>query len=167
MFDREILELATAVLAACRAREWRVATAESCTGGLIAAALTADPDSSDVVDRGFVTYSNKAKTELLGVPAATLAAVGAISAETALAMAAGAVTRAGVDLTVSVTGIAGPGGASAEKPVGLVYIGAATRTGSRSERHIFSGDRAAVRRAATVRALEMLKAEAESSAAEG
>jgi nicotinamide-nucleotide amidase len=157
VFDPETVELATSVLAACRARGWHVATAESCTGGLVAAALTAIAGSSDVVDRGFVTYSNAAKMELLGVPEATLAAVGAVSAETALAMAAGAVSRTRVDLAVSVTGIAGPGGGSAEKPVGLIYLGVATKTTCRSERHVFPGDRDAIRRAATIRALEMLK----------
>ena len=157
MFDRETVDLAAAVLAACRTRGWRIATAESCTGGLVAAALTAVAGSSDAVDRGFVTYSNKAKMELLGVPEATLAAVGAVSAEVALAMAAGAVSRAGVDLAASVTGIAGPGGRTAEKPVGLIYIGLATRSSCRSERHVFPGDRDAVRRAALVRALELLK----------
>jgi nicotinamide-nucleotide amidase len=157
VFDPETTELATSVLAACRAKGWHVATAESCTGGLVAAALTAIAGSSDVVDRGFVTYSNEAKMELLGVPEATLAAVGAVSAETALAMAAGAVTRAGVDLAVSITGVAGPGGGSAEKPVGLVYLGVATKDGCRSERHIFPGDRDGIRGAAMIRALELLK----------
>jgi len=160
VFDPETVELATSVLVACRAKGWRVATAESCTGGLVLAALTAIGGSSDVVDRGFVPYSNKAKTELLGVPEATLAAVGAVSAEAAQAMATGAVSRAGVDLAVSVTGIAGPGGGSGEKPVGLVYIGLATRAGVRSEWHVFPGDRDGIRRAAMLRALEMLRAEA-------
>jgi nicotinamide-nucleotide amidase len=162
VFDRETIELATAVLEACRARNWHVATAESCTGGLVAAALTAIAGSSDVVDRGFVTYSNEAKMELLGVTEATLAAHGAVSSETALAMAHGAVTRAGVDLAVSITGVAGPGGGSAEKPVGLVYLGIATKGACRSERQIFPGDRDGIRRAAMVLALELLKAEARS-----
>jgi nicotinamide-nucleotide amidase len=160
VFDRETVALATAVLEACRRRGWHVATAESCTGGLVAAALTAIAGASDVVDRGFVTYSNKAKMELLGVPEATLAAHGAVSAETTLAMAKAAVARAGVDLAVSITGIAGPGGGSAEKPVGLVHFGVATKAGGRTERRVFSGDRMEVRRAATVRALELLLAEA-------
>src|SRR5262245_25167160 len=120
MFDGETLALAESVLAACRVRRWRLATAESCTGGLVAGALTAIAGASDVVDRGFVTYSNKAKIELLGVPGETIAEHGAISAEIAAAMARGAVLRAGVDLAVSVTGIAGPGGGSPQKPVGLV-----------------------------------------------
>lgn len=157
MFDPEAIELAASVIEACRAKGWRLATAESCTGGLVAAALTAVAGSSDVVERGFVTYSNRSKIDLLGVPDGTLAAVGSVSAEVALAMAAGAVSRAGVDIAVSVTGIAGPGGGTAEKPVGLVYLGVAGKSGVRGERHIFFGDRAAVRRAAMIRALEMLK----------
>ena len=157
MFDAETVALATNVLTACRAKGLRVATAESCTGGLVAAALTAIADSSDVIDRGFVTYSNKSKMELLGVPETALAAFGAVSPEVAQAMAIGAVARAGVGLAVSVTGIAGPGGGTADKPVGLVYIGVATKDTARSERYVFPGDRDAIRRAATIRALEMLK----------
>jgi nicotinamide-nucleotide amidase len=157
VFDPETVALATTVLERCRARGWRVATAESCTGGLVAAALTAIAGASDVVDRGFVAYSNQAKMELLGVPEATIAAHGAVSAETALAMAQGAVARAGVDLVVSIAGLAGPGGGSAEKPVGLVYLGVATRGGGHTERHVFPGDRNGIRRAAVLRALEMLK----------
>jgi nicotinamide-nucleotide amidase len=157
VFDAATIELATSVLAACRAKGWRLATAESCTGGLVAAALTAVAGASDVVDRGFVTYSNRAKTELLGVPVETLAAVGAVSDEVARLMATGAVARAGVDLAVSVTGIAGPGGRSIDKPVGLVFLGVATRNSVHSERHVFPGDREGVRQAAMVRALELLK----------
>ena len=157
MFDAQTIRLATDVLVVCRAKGWRLATAESCTGGLVAAALTAIADSSEVIDRGFVAYSNRAKTNLLGVPETMLAAVGAVSAEVAQAMAMGAVSHAGVDLGVSVTGIAGPGGSTSDKPVGLVHIGIATKNGARSERHVFPGDRAGIRRAATIRALEMLK----------
>jgi nicotinamide-nucleotide amidase len=161
VFDPETLALAETVLAACRTRGWRVATAESCTGGLVAAALTAIPGASEVVERGFLTYSKKAKIELLGVPRETIAEHGAISAETAAAMARGAVARAGVDLAVSVTGIAGPGGGTPQKPVGLVYIGVASREGgARVERRVFAGDRAEIRRAALVAALQMLGAEA-------
>jgi nicotinamide-nucleotide amidase len=157
VFDRDILALAERVLDACRARGRRLATAESCTGGLVAAALTAIAGSSDVVERGFVAYSNEAKSELLGVAPAILAAHGAVSAETTAAMAAGALARAPIDLAVSITGIAGPGGGSPEKPVGLAYLGLAERAGtSRTERHVFPGDRAAIRRAALVRALELL-----------
>jgi len=157
VFDAATLALAMDVLAACRVKGWRIATAESCTGGLIVAALTAVADASDVVERGFVAYSNQAKMELLGVPAAMFAASGAVSAEVALAMATGAIGRAGVDLAVSATGIAGPGGGTREKPVGLVYLGVATKTGTRSERHVFSGSRNDIRRAAAIRALGMLK----------
>ena len=161
MFDPDTLKLAASVLAIFRSRNWHVATAESCTGGLVAAALTAIPGASEVVERGFVVYSNNAKIELLGVPQETIAAHGAISAETAAAMARGAVVRAGVDLAVSVTGIAGPGGGTPEKPLGLVYLGVARRDGdAKVEHHIFSGDRAAVRQAALVRALKLLLTEA-------
>jgi nicotinamide-nucleotide amidase len=161
VFDPETLSLAENVLAACRARGWRLATAESCTGGLVAAALTAIAGSSEVIERGFFTYSNAAKHELLGVPRETIAEHGAVSAETAAAMARGAVARAGVDLAVSVTGIAGPGGGTPQKPVGLVYLGIATRAGAaRVERRVFPGDRTEIRRAALVEALRMLAAEA-------
>lgn len=161
MFDPETLVVAEDVLAVCRARGWRLATAESCTGGLVAAALTAIAGASDVVERGFVTYSNKAKIELLGVPQETIAQHGAIGAETAAAMARGAISRAGVDLAVSITGLAGPGGGTPQKPVGLVYLGLATREGgARVERRVFPGNRAEIRRAAMIEALEMLRAEA-------
>lgn len=157
MSDTELEEKAIAVLSACRAARLRLATAESCTGGMIAATLTGIAGSSDVVERGFVTYSNEAKSELLGVPAALIAAHGAVSAEVAEAMASGAVAHAPVELAVAVTGIAGPGGGSEAKPVGLVHLGIARRgRPTRTERHVFAGDRAAVRRAATVRALELL-----------
>jgi nicotinamide-nucleotide amidase len=163
VFDPETLLLAERVLDLCRARHWRVATAESCTGGLVAAALTAIAGSSDVVERGFVTYSNEAKSELLGVPSATIARVGAVSAEAAAAMARGALARSVADLAVSITGIAGPGGGSAEKPVGLVHLCAARKDGkSCGERHVFAGDRTAIREAALRRALELLAAEAQS-----
>jgi nicotinamide-nucleotide amidase len=157
VFDPETLALAAAVLTACRARNWHVATAESCTGGLVAAALTAIAGASEVVERGLVTYSNEAKIELLGVPRETIAAHGAISAETAAAMARGAVVRAGVDLAVSITGIAGPAGGTPQKPVGLAFV-AVLRRGQKAtvERHVFTGDRSAVRRAIAERALELL-----------
>ncbi|WP_187971526.1 CinA family protein [Aquibium microcysteis] len=120
-------DLARALIEACAAEGVLIATAESCTGGLISAALTDIAGSSIVVDRGFVTYSNEAKAEMLGVPAATLAAHGAVSPETAKEMAAGALARSRATMTIAVTGIAGPGGGSDEKPVGLVWFGLAAR----------------------------------------
>lgn len=163
MFEAEILTLAQSVLDACRARGWHVAIAESCTGGLVAGALTAIAGSSDVVERGFVTYSNEAKSELLGVPPDIISAHGGVSAETAAAMAQGAVARSPVDLAISVTGVAGPGGATPTKPVGLVLFGLARRDGTcRTERRIFDGDRSAVRQAALQVALSLLENEARS-----
>ncbi|HUZ71582.1 MAG TPA: CinA family protein [Stellaceae bacterium] len=157
MADDPLRHLAATVLDRCRARGWKLATAESCTGGMIAAALTDIAGSSDVVERGFVTYSNAAKSELLGVKPPDIAAHGAVSAEVAAAMAAGALTHAPVDLAVAVTGIAGPGGATPGKPVGLVWFGLARRGAAvRTERHVFPGDRGAVRRAALERALALL-----------
>ena len=129
MFDPETLALAEAVLAACRARGWHLATAESCTGGLVAATLTGIAGSSDVVERGFVTYSNEAKTEMLGVPSALLSQYGAVSAQVARSMAEGALGHARGDVAVAITGIAGPSGATAGKPVGLVYLAIARRGG--------------------------------------
>ncbi|RVC10993.1 CinA family protein, partial [Mesorhizobium sp. M7A.F.Ca.AU.002.02.1.1] len=118
-------DLANALLQACQKRGIMLATAESCTGGMIIAALTDIAGSSAVVDRGFIAYSNEAKMDMLGVSAATLDAHGAVSRETAIEMATGALTRSRAGLTLAVTGIAGPGGGSAEKPVGLVWGGVA------------------------------------------
>jgi nicotinamide-nucleotide amidase len=160
--DDRIRALAEAVLTRCRDKKLMIATAESCTGGLIAGALTDIAGSSDIIERGFVTYSNRAKTEMLGVPAALIAWHGAVSAEVARAMAAGALAHAPVDLTVAVTGIAGPGGGSADKPVGLVHLATARRGGkTHSEHQIFPGDRTSIRRATVERALELLQAAAE------
>jgi nicotinamide-nucleotide amidase len=158
MADRELIEQATALLELCRRKKLKIATAESCTGGLVAATLTEIAGSSDVVERGFVTYSNEAKSELLGVPVAVLANHGAVSRETAQAMAQGALAHAPVELAVSITGIAGPGGAVPNKPVGLVHFGAAARGGRLLHRERRYGDigRAQVRRAAVVDALAML-----------
>jgi nicotinamide-nucleotide amidase len=164
VFDPETLTLAESVLAACRSRGWHLATAESYTGGLVAAALTAIAGSSDVVERGFVTYSNEAKIEMLAVPSETIAAHGAVSAQTTAAMARGAVRRAPADVAVSVTGIAGPGGGSPQKPVGLVYLGVARRDGAcRVERRVFRGDRTKIREAALVEALQMLQDETQAA----
>jgi len=135
----------------------RVATAESCTGGLIAAACTSLAGSSDWFERGFVTYSNDAKSEMLGVPAALIAAHGAVSAEVACAMAEGALSYSRASFAVSVTGIAGPAGGSAAKPVGTVWIGVAA-SGEKAVASLLqaSGDRAAIRQASVARALELL-----------
>jgi nicotinamide-nucleotide amidase len=149
--------LAARLVALCRDRKLTVATAESCTGGLIAGAITGIPGSSEVLDRGFVTYSNNAKTEMLGVPADLIKAVGAVSEAVAQAMATGARQRAGVDMAVSVTGVAGPGGGSPEKPVGTVWFGLAGPDGGVITRHkYFPGDRAAIRTASVIFALELL-----------
>lgn len=157
MADLTLNELARQFLADCRARGWRVATAESCTGGLIAAALTEIAGSSDVVDRGFVTYSNRAKSELLGLDLSRLdGPPGAVSKETAIAMAMGARERSGADLALSVTGIAGPGGATETKPVGLVHFAAAGPDGLLIHHHeVFAGDRSQVRAAAVLKALTL------------
>jgi len=159
VIDAETRALAERVLNTCRARGWRLATAESCTGGLVAGALTEIAGSSDVIDRGFVTYSNAAKMAMLGVPEDTLEKFGAVSRQTAEAMANGALERAGVDLAVSITGIAGPGGGSATKPVGLVYFTAAVRNSqARIELKMLYGDigRSEVRRRSVLDALNML-----------
>ncbi len=154
-----LLNRAAAVLAACEADGVKVATAESCTGGMVAAALTAIAGSSSVVDRGFVTYSNEAKTEMLGVPAELIATHGAVSEPVARAMAEGALAHARADLAVAVTGIAGPGGGSADKPVGLVHFARAERGGPTLHRvEVFAGDRAQVRLAAAMLALDLLLA---------
>ena len=162
MFDHEIRDAAERVLTSCRKRKLKVVTAESCTGGLVAAALTAIAGSSDVVDRGFVTYSNEAKHEMVGVALDTLEKHGAVSEATARAMARGALTHSMADISVSVTGVAGPGGGSAEKPVGLVHF-AAARAGFEliAEHHVFPGDRDGIRRLATITALSLLASLAE------
>lgn len=156
--DAECDRLAALVLDACRARGWMVSTAESCTGGMVAASLTAIAGSSDVVDRGFVTYSNEAKSEMLGVLPELIAAHGAVSAHVAEAMAQGAVARSRAGVAVSITGIAGPGGGSAAKPVGLVYFACATRTGAALmlERRYGEIGRDGVRRAAMMDALRLI-----------
>ncbi len=150
-------DLALAVGDAAKARGARIATAESCTGGLVAGAITDVAGSSDWFDRGFVTYSNEAKRELLGVADATLAAHGAVSEAVAAEMAVGAVRASRADVAVGVTGVAGPGGGTAAKPVGMVCFGWASRGGGvRTETRYFPGDRAAVRASSVERALEGL-----------
>ena len=162
MFSKDLQKRAETLLESYRAAGKMLSTAESCTGGLIAGLLTEIDGSSDVVERGFVTYSNEAKQDCLGVPTETLKAHGAVSAETALAMAAGALAHSRADVALSVTGIAGPGGGSVEKPVGLVYFGLARKGAApSSERHVFSGDRAGIRRAAVETALDLLARGAE------
>ena len=127
MFAAALLDRAAALIAACGERRLKIATAESCTGGLVAGLLTEIPGSSAAFERGFVVYSNLAKQEMLGVPEATIMTWGAVSAETARAMAEGALDRSAADLAVALTGIAGPDGGTAEKPVGLVHFAAARR----------------------------------------
>lgn len=161
----DLEELAREVLDKARERDLRIATAESCTGGLVAAALTAIPGSSEVFDRGFVTYSNAAKADMLGVDPLLIVDKGAVSAEVARAMALGALRRSKASLAVSITGIAGPGGGTPEKPVGLVHFGCALR-GERedladamitlSERRFGDLSRAAIRAASAETALSML-----------
>lgn len=154
-----LASLALRVIAANRACRRTIATAESCTGGLVSAALTDVPGSSAVLDRGFVTYSNEAKQEMLDVPAAVIAASGAVSVATASAMARGALAHSQADVAVSITGIAGPDGGSAEKPVGTVVFGLARRNEEAvhtETRHFDGPDRAAIRAQATLVALELL-----------
>lgn len=155
--NADLIAAARTVLDCARAAGLKVTTAESCTGGLIAASLTEIPGSSDVYERGFVSYSNEAKTELLGIPAGLIADQGAVSEPVARAMAEGALARSHAEIAVAVTGIAGPGGGGIEKPVGLVFIATARHGGPVVvERHIFPGDRAGIRHAAVLRALQLL-----------
>ncbi len=162
MFSPELTARAQALLAMLRAQKLKVATAESCTGGLVAALLTEIAGSSDVVERGFVTYSNEAKQELLGVSAQTLATHGAVSQAIAREMALGALARSRADVAVSITGVAGPGGGSPDKPVGLVHFGCARRDGSATtvERRFGDLGRGAVRLASVEQAISMLEAAA-------
>jgi nicotinamide-nucleotide amidase len=161
--SEDLRAAAKALLDACRLRGLKVATAESCTGGLVAGALTDIAGSSDVVDSGFVTYSNEAKQQMLGVPADTIEKHGAVSRETAEAMARGALGNANADLAVAITGIAGPGGGSPDKPVGLVHFAAASRNGKLTHKEMRYGDlgRIGVRRKSVLQALLMLRMMAE------
>ena len=156
MLPPDITGLATAILQDFERRGLRLAIAESCTGGLVAAALTAIAGSSAVVDRGFVTYSNQAKAEMLGVPMPLIEAKGAVSREVAEAMAEGALRHSAADVAVAITGIAGPGGGSTDKPVGTVHFARAAKGEPNVHLHrVFDGDRNAVRRQATLTALRL------------
>ena len=155
----DLLALAAELLDAARARGDLIATAESCTGGLVAAALTAIPGASDVFERGFVTYSNAAKSEMLGVPFWLIERHGAVSEDVARAMAGGALTHSQASLAVSVTGIAGPDGGTPDKPVGLVYFAAGRRDGPICDERMEFGDvgREEIRRLSVERALRLLR----------
>ncbi|MBY5619758.1 CinA family protein [Rhizobium leguminosarum] len=159
LFPRDIISTAEAIIRDFTAAGLMVSTAESCTGGLIAGALTEISGSSAVVDRGFVTYTNSAKIEMLGVQAETLSRFGAVSEETARQMVHGALFRSRAEIAVAVTGIAGPGGGSAEKPVGLVHLAAKSRAGTLIHRKMLYGDigRSEVRLATIRTALEMVR----------
>ena len=159
MFTPDLIADAATLLDSFRKRGLRLATAESCTGGLVTALLTEIAGSSDVVERGFVTYSNAAKHELLGVPQTTLATHGAVSEAVARAMAEGALAHSQADVSVAITGVAGPGGGSAEKPVGLVHLAAARRGGPTLNRECRFGEigRAAVRLKSVEGALTLLR----------
>jgi len=159
MVNRTMSKKARALLSLLRARKLKFAAAESCTGGLLMATLTEIPGSSDVVDRGFVTYSNAAKQKMLGVPARTLAKFGAVSRQTALAMAKGALSRSDADIAASITGIAGPGGGTKQKPVGLVHIAVAASRARLIHRECRFGDigRARVREKSVLEALALVR----------
>lgn len=163
MLDREIQDCAAALIALLKSKRLTVATAESCTGGLIAAALTDISGSSAVVDRGFVTYSNEAKQQMIGVPPEVLERHGAVSRETAEEMAKGVLTHSDVDLAVSVTGIAGPTGATPGKPIGLVHFASASRSGALAHHEARFGEigRSEVRRRSVLQAMAMLRELAE------
>lgn len=160
MVPDALLAEADALLAACRARGIRLATAESCTGGLIVATLTAIAGSSDVVECGFVTYSNASKYELIGVPVSLIQSDGAISESVARAMAEGALLRSRATIAISVTGIAGPGGGSRDKPVGLVWFGLACKGRPViAEQLVLPGDRTSVRALAVAHAFAMIRSQ--------
>jgi nicotinamide-nucleotide amidase len=156
--DARIIAQAAALLDACRERGVLIATAESCTGGLVAATLTAVPGSSDVVERGFITYSNTAKSEMLGVPVWLIERHGAVSEDVARAMVGGVLTHSRATIAVAVTGIAGPDGGTADKPVGLVHFAAARRDDAVRHERVLFGDlgRAEIRRESVRRALSLL-----------
>ena len=157
LFSRDERPIEELVLDLCRARGLTLGTAESCTGGMVAERLTSVPGSSDVFVGAIVAYADEVKARELGVPREVLERHGAVSAETAAAMAGGARERLGADVAVAVTGIAGPGGDSDEKPVGLVFLHAEGPDGSRGRDFVFPGDRTSIRRRATVTALHLLR----------
>jgi nicotinamide-nucleotide amidase len=163
MIDESLVALARDTLEKCRTKGIMVAAAESCTGGLVCAALTAIAGSSDVVDRGFVTYTNEAKHEMLGVPKDILGKHGAVSRECAVAMAEGALARSKASVACSITGIAGPGGGSSEKPVGLVYLACAAKGRPTIHQRLLltNRDRAQVRLESALAALMMIGAQAD------
>ncbi len=160
LFPGDIEQQAEKLLELCRSKKLKIATAESCTGGLIAGILTEIAGSSDVVDRGFVTYSNSAKEDMLGVNKVLLEKQGAVSAEVALAMAKGALARSNANIAVSVTGIAGPGGGTETKPVGLVHMAVATENGLNQQAHHFGNIGRSAIRLETVRAALLMLTEA-------
>ncbi|WP_439597650.1 CinA family protein [Falsiroseomonas sp.] len=165
MLSEATLQDAAALLGELQARNLTLATAESCTGGLIAAALTAIPGSSATLLAGYVTYSNAAKTAMVGVPAPMIETLGAVSEPVARQMAEGAARESGADLAVSCTGIAGPGGGSAAKPVGLVHLACTLRGApTLAEHHIFPGDRTAIRAATVAAAFALIRRALEHSA---
>jgi len=156
MFSKNIVTLATKVLEQARQKGVMIATAESCTGGLVSASLTEIAGSSDVFDRGFATYSNEAKHEMIGVDAELIKAKGAVSADVAKAMAKGVIKHSNAQMSVTTTGIAGPGGATKDKPVGLVHFGLSFQGDIQHDKYIFDGNRAQVREQAVEHALNML-----------
>ncbi len=155
--EAQLQQLITAVWHQCRRKRIRLVLAESCTGGMLASLLTSIPGASEVLERGFVTYSNEAKTDLLGVPMPMIQQQGAVSQNVARAMAEGALVRSRAELSVSITGVAGPSGGTDNKPVGLVYFGWATRkNATRTFRKMFEGDRQQIRMQACQFALESI-----------
>ncbi|MFC4351411.1 CinA family protein [Fodinicurvata halophila] len=160
MFNNDLMKAAAELLEHCRGRSIRLATAESCTGGLLGGLLTEAAGASDVIDCGFIVYSDQAKTELLDVSSELLERHGAVSSETAIAMAEGALARCpDAQIALSITGVAGPGGGSPDKPVGLVHFALAQNgTRSEAEHEIFSGDRHSVRQSSLKKALSMMQA---------
>lgn len=156
-FPLSLLQKAENFLSICREQQLKLVTAESCTGGLLAGLLTEIPGSSDVVERGFITYSNIAKTELLHIPSTLISTYGAVSKETACAMASGALTASHADISISITGIAGPGGGTEDKPVGLVHFAVGRpKHPPLHQQHYFSGDRNSIRLQAVGAALALL-----------